>query len=146
MKLVLSIPRDPSDASTCRLYTIAKELASTIECSGFYSLASLQGFLLVTVYEMGHGILPAAYISTGKCATLAVALGIHDEKAPQMLEKLLDRVEWEERLRTWWMVRILDRYITAGGDHRPLFTEDPSLSAHLPGCDASWDRGVLSMH
>lgn len=29
-----------------------------------------------------------------------------------------------------------------GGDNRPLFTEDPSKSTHLPVDDGAWDRGV----
>jgi hypothetical protein len=111
MKLIQSVPADTPGAMACPLYTMAKEYATIIEMAGLYTLAKLQGNLLVTVYEMGHGIFPSAYLSLGNCTTLAIALGIHNEAAPQILEKPRNRIEWEERLRTWWMIRILDRFV-----------------------------------
>lgn len=81
--------------------------------AGVYSLYRLQSSVLMTVYEMGHGIFPPAYMSLGHSVTQATALGLHDEEAPQMLEKPRNWVEWEERLRTWWAVRIIDRYVSS---------------------------------
>ncbi|KAH7325670.1 hypothetical protein B0I35DRAFT_420912 [Stachybotrys elegans] len=144
MKLIQHIPEDVHDAMRCGLYMTAKQFATAVETAGFYSLTRVQSNILIAVYEMGHGIFPAAYMTLASCAAQAIALGLHDDKAPQILERPGNHAEWEERLRTFWMIRILDRYITAGGDRRPLFTEEARSDSHLPTDDDAWDHGHAS--
>lgn len=112
MKLILDVPMN-GDAGRSRLYTITKQFCSTLETEGLYSLTKLQASLIIAVYELGHAIFPAAYTSIGTCARQGVALGLHNRKAPQMLQKPRSWVDWEERLRVWWLVVILDRFGTA---------------------------------
>lgn len=51
--------------------------------------------------------------------------------------------EIEEKGRTWWAVRLLDRYVTLGSYGHPLATEDPSRADILPADDESWDVGDM---
>ncbi|KFA78770.1 hypothetical protein S40288_08934, partial [Stachybotrys chartarum IBT 40288] len=144
MKLIQHVPTDTIHAARSSLYTAVREFSTALEMAGVYSLYRLQSSVLTTLYEMGHGIFPPAYMSLGHSVTQAIALGLHDDEAPQMLEKPRNWVEWEERLRTWWAVRIIDRFIAVGGNNRPLFTEDPRPNSHLPADDDAWDRGELT--
>lgn len=109
MKLIENIPSSSLDAARSPLYTSAKELLLTLEMTGVYSLLKLQASVLLTVYEMGHGLFPSAYVSMGHCVTHALALGIHSSIAPQILDSPRNWVDWEERQRVWWMIVILDR-------------------------------------
>jgi hypothetical protein len=84
-----------------------------LEMAGIYSLLKVQACLLITVYELGHAILPAAYSSIGDCARQGIALGIHNKLAPQMIRKPRNWHDWEERQRVWWLVVILDRFVEA---------------------------------
>jgi hypothetical protein len=125
MQLVQQIPRD-DHAEQSLLYIAAKYFHYELELAGISTFTRLQASLLITVYELGHAILPAAYVSIGGCARQGIVLGIHDRQAPQLLRKSRNWLDWEERLRAWWLVVILDRCITSGSDYRPLCTEDPS--------------------
>lgn len=111
MKLIQQVPGSSSDAVRDPLYLCTKEFAASLDIAGVYTLLKLQAQLLIAVYEMGHGIFPAAYVSIGCCVTQAMALGIHNREAPQILEQPRTWVDWEERQRVWWFVVILERYI-----------------------------------
>ncbi|KAL7811964.1 fungal-specific transcription factor domain-containing protein [Trichoderma gracile] len=141
MKLTQHVPGDSSNAVRDGLYISAKEFAASLEIAGVYTLLKLQANLLIAVYEMGHGIFPAAYVSMGCCVTQAMALGIHHREAPQILEQPRTWIDWEERQRVWWLVVILERYITSVGDNRPLLSADPKTTSHLPVNDDAWDSG-----
>ncbi|KAL7915448.1 fungal-specific transcription factor domain-containing protein [Trichoderma velutinum] len=141
MKLIQDVPGSSSNAVRDALYICAKEFAASLEIAGVYTLLKLQANLLISVYEMGHGIFPAAYVSVGCCVTQAMVLGIHNREAPQILEQPRTWIDWEERQRVWWLVVILERYITSAGDNRPLLSADPNTTSHLPVNDDSWDSG-----
>lgn len=141
MKLIQNVPGSSSNAVRDALYICAKEFAASLEIAGVYTLLKLQANLLISVYEMGHGIFPAAYVSAGCCVTQAMVLGIHNREAPQILEQPRTWIDWEERQRVWWLVVILERYITSVGDNRPLLSADPQTTSHLPVNDDSWDSG-----
>ncbi|KAK5994448.1 Transcription factor BOA15 [Cladobotryum mycophilum] len=123
MKLIQQVPEDTAEALRDTIYITTKEFAHSLEMASIHSLLKLQANLLIAVYEMGHAIFPAAYMSMGYCVTQAIALGIQNEAAPQMLPSP----------RNWL------HYI--GGGHRPLLTEKPKLSSHLPADDGAWDLG-----
>ncbi|KAM0247493.1 hypothetical protein ACHAQJ_009832 [Trichoderma viride] len=111
MKLVQDVPGSSSNAVRDPLYICVKEFAASLDISGVYTLLKLQAQLLITVYEMGHGIFPAAYVSMGYCVTQAMVLGIHNREAPQILDQPRTWIDWEERQRVWWLIVILERYI-----------------------------------
>lgn len=110
MKLIQHVPGSSSDAVKDCLYICTKEFAASLDIAGVYTLLKLQAQLLIAVYEMGHGIFPAAYVSIGCCVTQAMALGIHNREAPQILEPPRTWIDWEERQRIWWFIVILERY------------------------------------
>jgi hypothetical protein len=111
MRLILEVPGTSSSVLEDALYIKVKELTASLDIAGVFSLLKLQANLIIAIYEMGHGIFPTAYISMGSCVTQAMALGIHDRNAPQILEQPRTWVEWEERQRVWWLIVILDRYL-----------------------------------
>ncbi|EHK42205.1 hypothetical protein TRIATDRAFT_229754 [Trichoderma atroviride IMI 206040] len=141
MKLIQQVPGSSSDAVRDPLYLCTKEFAASLDIAGVYTLLKLQAQLLIAVYEMGHGIFPAAYVSVGCCVTQAMTLGIHNREAPQILEQPRTWVDWEERQRIWWFIVILERYVNSVGDNRPLLSADPQTTSHLPVDDDAWDSG-----
>ncbi|KAL7919735.1 fungal-specific transcription factor domain-containing protein [Trichoderma austrokoningii] len=141
MQLIQHVPGSSPDAVRDPLYVCTKEFAASLDIAGIYTLLKLQAQLLIAVYEMGHGIFPAAYVSTGYCVTQAMTLGIHNREAPQILEPPRTWIDWEERQRIWWFIVILERYVNSVGDNRPLLSADPQTTSHLPVDDDAWDSG-----
>jgi hypothetical protein len=54
-----------------RLYAMAKSFLATLEGNGVVSLLCLQAMVLVALYEYGHAIYPAAWMTVGACARYA---------------------------------------------------------------------------
>ena len=71
----------------------------------------LQAAVLIAVYEVGHAIYPAAYLTIGACARYGTMLGIDKLGLDLMGDSLgpLSWIEVEERRRVWWAVVLLDR-------------------------------------
>ncbi|KAI1880165.1 hypothetical protein JX265_001786 [Neoarthrinium moseri] len=134
-----SKPRNPQTA----LYHAAKHFYLTVEGSEVLSLPVLQAGVLLALYELGHGIFPAAYLSIGACARYAHALGINTNQNTTGGRRVLTMVEVEERRRVWWAIVIMDRFVSIGCPGRPLATADPSLDDLLPADDALWDQGIV---
>lgn len=81
-----------------------------VENAGPLSILVLQAKVLMALYEMGHGIYPAAYMSVGACARYGYAMGIPNNQMAG-IKRLLTLVEVEEQRRVWWAVVILDRQV-----------------------------------
>lgn len=77
MKLITSTPPDGIEASQSPLYISAKRFIALLEATGSASLHVLQAGLLVTWYEYGQAIYPAAYMSAGWCVRYGNMLGIN---------------------------------------------------------------------
>lgn len=93
-----------------RLYRIVKGYLTVLEDSGFLTLGVLQAAILITLYEIGHGIYPAAYMSIGRCARLGQMMGLHGNSSiSKSYRKPTSWGEAEEIRRTWFAVLILDR-------------------------------------
>ncbi|KUL82557.1 hypothetical protein ZTR_09179 [Talaromyces verruculosus] len=162
LKLITTFPpARPRDARTPSYYA-AKNFYSDLEGKGPFSILILQAGVLLGLYEIGHGIYPAAFLTIGACARYAHALGINVSKTVKS-RKVLTLVEAEERRRVWWAIVILDRFVINGilyvlmanGHYRfvnigcpgrPFATADPELSDLLPADDEEWDRGVRLYH
>jgi hypothetical protein len=108
MKLVQQIP-PPHQSGHSELYIVTKQFLDSLQTKGLLTLQIIQASLLVSVYELGHGIFPAAFMTIGHCARSGIAMGLHNRLAPQLAGKPRSWVDWEERQRVWWMVVILDR-------------------------------------
>ncbi|KAF3403264.1 hypothetical protein DPV78_003533, partial [Talaromyces pinophilus] len=143
LKLITTFPpARPRDARTPSYYA-AKNFYSDLEGKGPFSILILQAGVLLGLYEIGHGIYPAAFLTIGACARYAHALGINVSKTVKP-RKVLTLVEAEERRRVWWAIVILDRFVNIGCPGRPFATADPGLSDLLPADDEEWDRGIVN--
>ncbi|KAH8648021.1 putative fungal-specific transcription factor [Tricladium varicosporioides] len=142
LKLATTLPpTDPRNPQT-PLYHIVKHFYLEIEGSGILSIQVLQAGVLLALYELGHAIYPAAYLSIGACARYAHALGI-GVSGNLNTRRVLTMVEVEERRRVWWAIVILDRFVSIGSPGRPFATADPKLDDFLPTDDALWDQGIV---
>lgn len=110
MKLITQPPPQGSDTPITSLYWTAKQFYSMVEANNTYSVYLIQAAILLALYEISHAIYPAAYLSTGTCARLGHAMGLHEKKhTQQMLRRPDTWTEQEEIRRVWWAVIILDR-------------------------------------
>jgi hypothetical protein len=111
MYLLLEFPnaQHPSIGSmVSATYLTVKGVLSMTEATGYQSLKLVQARILVLLYEMGHGIHPAAAISLGACAMLARTIGI-SRSGLQKSKEGYDPHDFQERIRAWWTLHNLDR-------------------------------------
>lgn len=102
-------------------YQTAKRLYSETVSAGILSIDILQAGLLIALYEVGHAIYPAAFLSVGTCARYGVALEV--DKAISHSE--LPHLPWndvEERRRVWWAILVLDRSVCSSPHHTTVTT------------------------
>jgi hypothetical protein len=114
MKLVSESPNEAEHPTTTLLYRLTKVFYLSVESSCLISLQTLQACVLIAVYELGHGIYPAAYLSIGHAARLGIMIGLHDKKhAQQLFREAETWSQGEEQRRTWWAIVLLERYTAA---------------------------------
>lgn len=109
MKLITAFPPVGPRSPRTALYHATKHFYVVVEDS--LSILVLQAGLLVALYELGHGIYPAAFLSIGACARYAYALGINVSQTV-FTKRVITLVEVEERRRVWWALVVLDRFVT----------------------------------
>ncbi|KAL7895535.1 fungal-specific transcription factor domain-containing protein [Trichoderma sp. SZMC 28014] len=134
MKLIHTSPSQQAVGETdakSQHYLLAKSSIGLLEAAGFVTLDTLQSRLLLILYEVGHGIYPAASVSIGSCARLARHVGLsrdfwHAQKAA------VTTADAEERRRTWWAIHNLDRFIALYGGDAILASEDAKPDTYLP--------------
>ena len=110
LKLITTLPPASPRSPRTPLYHAAKHFYLDVEGSSVFSILILQAGVLVALYELGHGIYPAAFLSIGACARYAHALGINVSRTVNT-KRVLTLVEVEERRRVWWAIVILDRSV-----------------------------------
>ncbi|KAL7940461.1 fungal-specific transcription factor domain-containing protein [Trichoderma barbatum] len=142
MKLMLWVPSVRSSDPHTTTYIAARQFLYSWEISRTLTLPILQAAILITLYEIGHGIYPAAYLSIGVCVQYAAALGLN-WRTTYWREGDRDWVESEERRRVWWAIVILERYISLGHQQRRVITEGPSRDELLPIDDTAWDLEIM---
>lgn len=81
MKLITSQPQRGFAASENYLYTASKRFAALLENVGTASIVYLQAILLISLYEFGQGVYPAAYMTVGQCVRYAELLGLPSYRA-----------------------------------------------------------------
>jgi hypothetical protein len=110
MKLVAQVPGSGQHASQSRLYVVLKQELAALQNQGYVSVGLLQAAILFAVYEMGHSIYPAAYLSVGRCVNIAHVMGLHNRRsAPQAISRPTFWSETEELTRVWCAILVLDR-------------------------------------
>lgn len=78
MKLITTTPADtqPSTAADLPLYGTTRRFMALLEAAGTASLLCLQAMVLVALYELGHAVYPAAWMTVGGCVRYAAMLGL----------------------------------------------------------------------
>jgi len=117
LKLITTLPPKTPRNSRTPLYYAAKHFCLEVEGSSILSTPVLQAGVLLSLYELGHAIYPAAFLSIGACARYAHALGINGSRTLNT-KRVLTLVEVEERRRTWWAIVILDRFAPSPFHHQ----------------------------
>ncbi|KAL7915502.1 fungal-specific transcription factor domain-containing protein [Trichoderma velutinum] len=123
----------------CSAYYAIKNSLLEAEHSCALELRVLQAIILIALYEIGHSIYPAAYLTVGYCIRYGSALGIH-RAVEQYAEEAFSITESEERRRSWWTILVLDRFISLGSADRAFLTADPSSNSLLPIDDTIWEE------
>ncbi len=80
MKLVTTPMNQGVTAADCSLYSASKRFLALLESGGAVSLQYVQAMMLVAIYEMGHSVYPAAWMTVGACARYADIIGIPSYK------------------------------------------------------------------
>ncbi|KAL7904110.1 hypothetical protein GGI35DRAFT_242218 [Trichoderma velutinum] len=126
-------------------YLLARRAIDEAVLAGAMSCRLLQAQILLAVFELGHAIYPAAYLSVGACARYGTALGVDASLSPdfRLQNPSIRRLDIEEQRRTWWMVLILDRFTQLGNPQRPLSTADIQRDSLLPSDEESFDQGDI---
>ncbi|KAF2096245.1 hypothetical protein NA57DRAFT_79012 [Rhizodiscina lignyota] len=137
--LVQETPPTNIGSMLSSLYVTVKGIISLLEATNYSSLDVVQSRLIVTFYEMGHGIYPTASISIGACARLARSLKSNVAR----FEIEPSDIEVEERNRVRWAVFNLDRFISLCNADTVFGIEDPASSDALPIEDAVWAQNVI---
>lgn len=77
MKLITTTPSpDLASAADMPMYSTAKQFAALLESAGAVSLVYLQAMILIALYEYGHAIYPAAWMTAGNCVRYATMVGL----------------------------------------------------------------------
>ncbi|KAH7030594.1 uncharacterized protein B0I36DRAFT_408668 [Microdochium trichocladiopsis] len=135
-------------AANSTIYGTARHFASQLEHDGVVSIRYLQGLVLLALYEYGHGIMPAAWITIGRCVRYADLLRLNPGgNKVGILGASSTWTEAEERRRTWWAVYIVEKMIGVAFDGtltcRGGVCSEPTPRTPFPCEDLLWESGEM---
>jgi len=109
---MLLVQQRPSEVESMQspVYVTTKRIISLLEAAEYWSLSMVQCRVLVTFYEMGHGLHPAESISLSACAKAARFIGLDRDTADRPVTRS-DLISAEERRRTRWAIFNMDRLV-----------------------------------
>ncbi|KAK2749732.1 hypothetical protein FQN55_002968 [Onygenales sp. PD_40] len=145
MKLVAS-PLSPEEPALSTLYQETKDFATKVENCGLITTRLVQSTVLLSVYEIGHAIYPAAYLSISRSTRLGTLLGLHNRMQLNFFTKPETWTHREEERRTWWATLLLDGFVLLGISGLPLASPTPHAGELLPCADQSWDDGSIGFN
>lgn len=144
-------------------YLKAKHGSFIAESGGTINIRLIQTIVLVALYELGHSIYPAAYLTIGQAVRLATMVGLYSQKDAKQL--FVEPETWtlcEEQRRTWWAIVMLDRYVqiyiignsslivtrvvVAGSPQLLMAAPDPNPNDLLPCNDDDWTNGRIGFN
>lgn len=123
------------------LYAQIKQLIGLLELTENFTIDLLHCRLLITYYELGHGIHRAACLSFAASAKIARVIGLHKRPWQSKQGQEISYMVLEEQKRVWWAIVNLDRFMGLSHGETLLVTEDPDMSAMLPIEDLLWSEG-----
>ncbi|RKL37238.1 hypothetical protein BFJ72_g7894 [Fusarium proliferatum] len=128
-------------------YLKAKQGSFIAESGGTINIRLIQTVVLIALYELGHRIYPAAYLTIGQAVRLATMVGLYSQKDAKQL--FVEPETWtlcEEQRRTWWAIVMLDRVVVAGSPRLPMAAPDPNTNDVLPCNDDDWTNGRIGFN
>ncbi|KAF8608457.1 hypothetical protein BDV93DRAFT_603266 [Ceratobasidium sp. AG-I] len=94
-------------------------------------VATIQGILLMSMFQMGTGNIPVAWIMNGMSVALSTRLGLHIDSSGLVEQGAMSQVTHEARKAAFWAVFVVDRlHSTIMGVH-PMHSRR-SISTHRP--------------
>ncbi|KAH7327025.1 hypothetical protein BKA65DRAFT_509774 [Rhexocercosporidium sp. MPI-PUGE-AT-0058] len=145
MALIVSLPLEQETReSFSSLYMLVKSSIAIVEAANIHSLEVVQSRLLVSLFEVGHAIEPAAFMSLGTTARAAVAIGLNQKLDSSGLVDSEKHLTAELGLRVWWGIVMVDRWYTLERGNSPCATQDLGAPQHLPRDGSIWDHEILS--
>ncbi|KAK5263229.1 hypothetical protein LTR96_011350 [Exophiala xenobiotica] len=120
---------------------MAKSFIGALQSLTMPTLELIQAMVLIVLYEMGHGIYPAASMSIAACARAARSIGLKKRQADTGLE---DQVLIELRKRLWWAIFVLDRSISLFTGDKIFAADDPQPTDTLPIELDAWENDVYA--
>ncbi|KAL7904128.1 fungal-specific transcription factor domain-containing protein [Trichoderma velutinum] len=135
--LASSYDKDKSPDSSLE-YRAAIQCFMEIQRSGIATPEVLQSCILLSVYEWGHAIYPAAEISISASLRYALSLGMSWDTAKEDVPALL-WIDKEEERRTLWAIYVLERVAKLGKPQQTLLVPEAEMSSPLPCDDADWE-------
>jgi hypothetical protein len=118
------------------LYVTVKSLVGLIEVTSDLSLDIVHCRLLLALYELGHSLHTAAYMSVATCARSARVLGLNRKPWRNSVGANVPAMEEEKRL--WWAIVNMDRFIGLCTGDALFVTDNPESSDPLPMRDQLW--------
>ncbi|OTA95000.1 hypothetical protein M434DRAFT_236786 [Hypoxylon sp. CO27-5] len=85
MKLVSELLPSEIPARANKTYMQVLETLLRVENSRLPCLQLLQSVILISIYEIGHAIYPAAYLRVGHASRLCIMMGFHDQSHVMVL-------------------------------------------------------------
>ena len=122
--LIVQLPASEHCSMQSSTYVAVKANIALLESANYVTLHMLQARLLAALYEMGHGISPAASISIGGCGRLMHALGLNAKEFHNVPPDDTGKMRAEDEKRVRWGTILLDRYVVT----------PPNLSMVLESC------------
>ncbi|KAK5064725.1 hypothetical protein LTR84_000559 [Exophiala bonariae] len=137
--LIQEMPVGKGTVVQSPLYATVKSFINMLEASNDISLDLAHCRVLVTFYEMGHGLHTAAYLSVAGSARLARTLGLH-RKPWRSLNADDGKIMLEEKKRVWWAIGNMDRFISLCLGDAHFATNDSERRDPLPIEDLLWSE------
>jgi len=107
MALITTMPSDENEMLS--LYFLVKSLIGIVEAANINSLEVVQARTLVSLFEVGHGLDPAAFMSLAATARAAAAIGLNKAIRNHCAGTADVFSKSEQGLRVWWGIVLLDR-------------------------------------
>lgn len=101
-------------------------------------VATIQGILLMSMFQMGNGKIPVAWILNGMSVALSTRLGLHIDSSTLVSQGKMSQTVHDARIETFWAVFVIDRlHSTIMGVHpmhsrRSISTRRPSEYDRIP--------------
>ncbi|KAH8821338.1 hypothetical protein F5884DRAFT_83780 [Xylogone sp. PMI_703] len=142
MGLITTMPSN--NEKMLSLYFLLKSSISIVEAGNINSLEVVQARLLVSLFEVGHGMDPAAFISLAATTRAAVAVGLNQTVKNRCVDDTSVLSKSEQGHRVWWGLVMLDRIYTLERGQGPCATEGLERPQYLPRDGNIWNHEILS--